>query len=294
MSDTKSSALSPVWIAGASALFIFFWASGFVAAKYGLPYAEPFTFLTLRFLLVLVIMVPVTLYWHAEWPAGPALVGHVIVVGLMVQTAYLIGVFYAIYLGISTGVIALIVGLQPLITGVLSAPVLGEKVTLRQWVGLMLGFIGLALVVADKVDLSTGQAWGTALGLLALAGITIGTLYQKRFCAQVDIRAAVVIQNMVSVVVIGGLAVAMETMQIDWTGEFVFAVLWSAIALSVIALPLYYMLVRRGAAAKVTSLIYLSPPTTAAMGWLMFGETMGVIALAGMTIAVIGVASANR
>jgi drug/metabolite transporter (DMT)-like permease len=294
MSDTKPEGLPPTTMAGASVLFIFFWASGFIAAKFGLPYAEPFTFLTLRFLVALAILVPLAMLWRARWPSTPRAIGHVIVAGLLVQTIYLIGVFYGVFLGISTGVIALIVGLQPLITGALAAPVLGERVTARQWGGLALGFAGLGLVVAEKVDLASGQAWGAAFGVLALAGITLGTLYQKRFCPDIDIRAAVTIQNGVSCVVIALLAVNVETMVINWTGEFVFALLWSGIGLSVIAIALYYLLVRRGAAAKVTSLIYLSPPTTAVMGWLMFDETFAPVAILGMIIAVAGVALANR
>lgn len=294
MPDTKLQPLPPTTLAAASSLFIFFWASGFIAAKFGLPYAEPFTFLTLRFLVALAILVPLAILWRADWPSGPRAVGHVIVAGLLVQTTYLIGVFYSVYLGISTGVIALIVGLQPLITGALAAPVLGEQVSVRQWSGLALGFVGLGLVVVEKVDFASGQVWGAAFGALGLAGITLGTLYQKRFCADIDIRSAVTIQNGVSCVVIAVLAVSVETMVIDWTGEFVFALLWSGIALSVIAIALYYLLVRRGAAARVTSLIYLSPPTTAVMGWLMFDETFAPIAILGMIVAVAGVAMANR
>ena len=281
-------------MAAASALFIFFWASGFIAAKFGLPYAEPFTFLTLRFLVALAILVPLAILWRADWPSSLGVIGHIIVAGLLVQTIYLIGVFYGVYLGISTGVIALIVGLQPLITGALAAPVLGERVTARQWAGLALGFVGLGLVVAEKVDLASGQAWGAAFGALALAGITLGTLYQKRFCAETDIRVAVTIQNGISLTVIAILAVSVETMVINWTGEFVFALLWSGIGLSVIAIYLYYLLVRHGAASKVTSLIYLSPPTTALMGWLMFDEIFAPMAMLGMLIAVAGVALANR
>jgi drug/metabolite transporter (DMT)-like permease len=294
MTETKSRGLSPGWKAAVSALFIFFWASGFIAAKFGLPYAEPFTFLTLRFLVALLILIPLGLLWRVKWPNSPRTIGHVVVAGLMVQTAYLIGVFYGVYLGISTGVIALIVGLQPLITGSLAAPVLGEHVSRKQWLGLALGFVGLGLVVAEKVDFSSGQAWGAAFGGLALIGITLGTLYQKRFCGEVDIRASVTIQNGVSCMVIAPLAFAFESMQIQWTGEFYFALLWSAIGLSVIAIALYYLLVKRGAAAEVSSLIYLSPPTTALMGWMMFNETFAAVALAGMAIAVAGVALANR
>ncbi len=294
MTDAKPAGLSPAWTAAASALFIFFWASGFVSAKYGFPYAEPFTFLSLRFLVAMAVLWPLTVLWRARWPRSPSAFAHVVAAGLMVQTVYLIGVFYGIYLGISTGVIALIVGLQPLATGALAAPVLGEQVTLRQWAGLALGFAGLGLVVADKVNFAQGQSWGVVFGLFGLAGITVGTLYQKRFCADADIRTAVVIQNAASFTVIAPLAFLFETRRVDWTGEFLFALMWSSIGLSVIAIALFYLLVRRGAAARVTSLIYLSPPTTALMGWLMFGETFGLVALGGMAVAVAGVALANR
>lgn len=294
MIQEKSQTLSPGLMVVLSALFVFFWASGFVAAKYGLPYAEPFTFLTLRFVLALVIMVPLTIIWKVEWPKSPRSLLHIMVAGLLVQTAYLIGVFYGIYLGLSTGVMALIVGLQPLVTGSLAAPMLGEKVTARQWLGLGLGFVGLGLVVAEKVEFAGQGAWAISFAGLALVGITIGTVYQKRFCADIDARAAVTVQNAVSLVVIGMLAAGFETMYVDWTGEFIFALTWSGIGLSVIALALYFFLVQRGAAAQVTSLIYLSPPTTAIMGWLMFGETFALLAMAGMAIAVAGVALVNR
>ena len=286
--------LSPAITAIAGMLFVFFWASGFVSAKFGFPYAEPFTFLTLRFLLALAILVPMCLIWRAPWPGSLRLVGHVAIAGFMVQTVYLIGVFYGIWLGVSTGVVALIVGLQPLLTGALAGFVLGETVSRRQWLGLALGFAGLALVVIENVDFSGSEGWGAALCAMALIGITAGTLYQKRFCASVDIRWAVSIQNGVSCLVIAPLALTVETMRIDWTGEFVFALTWSAIGLSVIASALYYLLVRHGAAAKVTSLIYLSPPTTAVMGWLLFSETFSSTALIGFGVAVIGVALANR
>jgi drug/metabolite transporter (DMT)-like permease len=294
MSDPDLKPLSPGMTAAASALFILFWASGFISAKYGFPYAEPFTFLSLRFAIALAVLLPMVWIWRARWPATPALFGHVVVAGFLVQTVYLIGVFYGIWYGISTGVIALLVGVQPLITGALAGPILGEKVTPRQWAGLALGFTGLSMVVMEKIDFSGSGAIGVAFGAFALAGITIGTLYQKRFCAEVDIRTAVTIQNGTSLVVIGALAVLFETGKIDWTGEFLFALIWSAIGLSVIAIALYFLLVRQGNAAKVTSLLYLSPPTTAIMGWFIFDETFPPLALAGLVIAVLGVALANR
>lgn len=294
MNGTDRGGLSRVQVAGAGALFTFFWASGFVGAKYGLPYAEPFTFLALRFLVAMAVLLPVSWLWRARWPRTPAEFAHVVVAGLLVQSTYLVGVYYGIWLGVSTGVIALIVGIQPLLTGTLSAPLLGERLAPRQWAGLGLGFAGLALVVAEKVNFGSGAGLGAMFGILGLLGITLGTLYQKRFCVGMDIRTAVTIQNVTSGLVMLALAMTFETMHVRWTGEFVFALLWLAVGLSVIAIALYYALVRRGAAARVTSLIYLSPPTTALMGWLMFGETFSPAALAGMAVSVAGVALANR
>ena len=293
MNTAESGGLSRVQVAAAGALFTFFWASGFVSAKYGLPYSEPFTFLALRFAIAVALLLPIAFLWRARWPRTPAEWGHIAVSGFLIQTVYLIGVFQGVRFGISTGVIALIVGLQPLLTGAL-AGIVGEKVTGRQWVGLALGFAGLALVVAEKVDFAAGAGIGAAFGAFGLVGITLGTLYQKRFCAAMDIRSSVAIQNGVSLLVIGALAFLVETRVVQWTGDFIFALSWSAVGLSVIAIALYYVLVRRGAAAKVTSLIYLSPPTTAVMGWAVFGETFSIPALIGMGVAVTGVALANR
>ncbi len=294
MEEPNKQSLSPGWIFVASALFIFFWASGFVAAKYGLPYTEPFTFLTLRFLVALIILIPLAFVWRVRWPNTVMSLLHVVIAGLLVQTTYLTGVFYGIYLGLSTGVMALIVGIQPLITGSLASAVLGERINVKQWVGLGLGFVGLGMVVSEKVALSGQGIWAILFALLALIGITIGTVYQKQFCSGIDVRAAVTIQNVASFLIICTLAIFFERIEIQWTAEFIFALTWSGIGLSVIALALYFFLVQRGAAAKVTSLIYLSPPTTAVMGWSLFGETFAALAMIGMAVAVAGVALVNR
>ncbi len=294
MEDARAAPLNPAWVVGAGALFIFFWASGFVAAKYGLPYAEPFTFLAIRFVIGSAALMAICLVWKAEWPRTLPDLARIAAAGLMVQSFYLVGVYYGIYLGVSTGVIALVVGVQPLLTGALAGSFLGERVSARQWAGLALGFIGLGMVVAERVSVAAAPVAGFAFAALGLVSITVGTLYQKKHCAGFDIRSMVAIQNIVSCAVLFALAASFETMIVDWTGEFLFALLWSAFGLSVIAIAIYYWLVRRGAAAKVTSLIYLSPPTTALMGWAAFGETMSWVALAGMAVAVAGVALATR
>lgn len=280
--------------AAIGSLFIFFWASGFVAAKYGLPYAEPFTLMAARFVVASAIMVPACFLLKAEWPKSSVAVLHILIAGFGIQAVYLSGVYYGISLGVSTGVTALVVGLQPLLTGVLAGFVLNEKVTRQNWIGLFLGFVGLALIVWDRVASPTDTLWGIGALILGLFGITLGTLYQKKFCGTFDIRTGVALQTVLSCILMIAIAASFETMHIDWTADFVFAVLWSAIGLSVIASCLYYWLIQRGAAARVTSLIYLSPPTTAVMGWAMFGEILSWIAIGGMAVAMVGVAMAVR
>ena len=288
MASHPDAPLSRTGFVSIAALFLFFWSSGFVAAKYGFPYAEPFTFLAIRFGIASAALLAICLAWGAPWPRTPLEILHVVIAGVSVQSLYLVGVYYGIYLGVSTGVIALIVGLQPLLTGALAGPLLGEAVGRRQWLGLVLGFVGLALVVWERAT-GGGAVWGFAFGALGLITITLGTLYQKRYCGDVDLRTSVTIQNIASLALMTVLALSFETARVQWTGEFLFALLWSAFGLSVIAITLYYYLVRRGAAARVTSMIYLSPPTTAVMGYLVFGETLGVMAVIGMAVAVGGV-----
>ena len=276
--------------ASLAAVFVLFWSTGFVAAKFGFPYAGPFTFLGTRFVIASVLLLALCFALRAKWPRRLRDYGHIAVTGLLVQSIYLIGVYYGIFLGVSIGVMALIVGLQPLITGALVGPFLRESVSRHQWVGLALGFGGLSLVVAEKIALGEAVWFGYVLGLIGLVTITAGTLYQKKFCADFDLRTTVAIQNGVSCVLMLALASMFETMEVSWTGEYLFALLWSAVVLSVITIMVFYYLVARGAATKVTSLIYLSPPTTAVMGWLVFDETLAVLAIVGMVVAVVGVA----
>lgn len=280
--------------ASLAVVFVLFWATGFVVAKFGSPYAEPLTFLGTRFVIASVLLLALCLALRTSWPRRLRDYGHIAVAGLLVQCLYLIGVYCGIYLGVSIGVMALIVGLQPLITGALVGPFLSEPVSRLQWLGLALGFGGLSLVVAERVVLGEAVWFGYVLGLIGLVAITAGTLYQKKFCAAFDLRTTVAIQNTVSCVMILALAAMFETMEVSWTGEYLFALVWSAVVLSVISMMVFYALVTRGGAARGTSLIYLSPPTTAAMGWLFFGEALAVLAMAGMMIAVVGVAMVTR
>ena len=284
----------PDWVRLMPAVFVLLWSTGFIGAKYGLPYAEPMTFLLVRLGLVAVVLGVVALVTGAPWPKTWAEAGRIAFAGLLVHGVYLTGVFCAIAKGMPAGVTALGVGLQPLLTAALSGPLLGERVSGRQWGGLLLGLVGVTLVVSEKIRFDSGSGTGMVLAIAALLGITFGTLYQKRHGTAMDLRSGAAIQYAVTAAVLAVLAPMFETMHIQWTGEFVFALLWLSFVLSVGAIFLLFALIRRGAAARVASLFYLVPPVTALVAWAMFDERLGVLALFGMALTVAAVALVNR
>lgn len=271
------------------ALFVFLWSSGFIGAKYGLPYCGPLTYLALRYGCVVLLMLPVCWFARAAWPASPREAGHVLVAGALIQAGYLGGVFVAISLGMPAGVAALIVGLQPILTAFLSEHMVDERATRRQWIGLALGFIGVMTVVWDKMTLGA-VTWGGALSAtVGLLSITLGTLYQKRYCAHVDMRTNSALQFTSALVVTAPLAFMFESFNVQWTLPFALALGWMVFGLSLGAVFLLFSLIRRGAATAVVSLIYLCPPVTAILAWLAFGEAYTLWAALGMGITVAGV-----
>ncbi len=280
------------WLAPVPLFFVFLWSTGFIAAKYGLPYAPPLSFLVVRCLGAVLVLLPLVLAGGAPWPRGRIL--HVAVAGLLLQAGYLGGVWSAIKIGMPAGLSALIVGLQPILTA-FAAPWIGERVTPRQWLGLLLGLGGVALVVAARIRLNGLAPAAIGFCVLALLSITSGTLYQKRFCPQFDLRTGTLIQFTASALLMLPFAVALEGFgptlsNMQWTPQFIGALLWSILALSIGAVFLLFRLISRNDATKVTSLLYLTPPTTAVMAWLMFGEALSPLGLAGMAVAVTGVA----
>ncbi len=274
-------------------LFVFLWSTGFLGAKYGLPHAEPLAFLLVRYLLVIGLMTSIALTMRAPWPQDGRQWLHIGVSGLLVHGLYLGGVFTAIKAGLPAGVVALIVGVQPLLTATVAGRLLGETVLARQWLGLGLGFIGVALVVANKFGMDFGRdaLWPA---LLALLGITAGTLYQKKFAPHFDWRSGSVAQFLPTAIITGVIVFATDGYRIDWTGEFFFALGWLVLVLSIGAISLLNWLIRHGSAVNVASLFYLTPPTTALLAWLIFGETLAGLALAGMALAVWGVYLSRR
>jgi drug/metabolite transporter (DMT)-like permease len=269
-------------------VFVLIWSTGFIGARYGMPHAEPATFLALRFAGVLVVMVPVVLWLRVPFP-GRVKVRHLAVAGLLIQGGYLLGVFEAVHRGMPAGVASLIVGLQPILTAVLGGLV-GERVTRLQRLGLALGLSGVLLVVAERLTASGLTMTSVAADLGALVAITLGTLYQKRFVPAFDLRTGSVIQFAAGLLLVAPVTLLAESREIEWAPELIGALAWSIVALSIGATSLLFLLIRRGAATRVASLMYLTPAATAVMARILFGERLTVIMVLGIGLTALGVA----
>ncbi len=275
--------------------FVALWGTGFIGAKFGLPYAGPFDFLALRFVIVSALMLAIAFAFRAPWPAFGRDWIHIAIAGLLLHALYLGGVFAGIDAGVPAGITALIVGTQPVLTAFAVGPILGERVRPLQWLGFAFGFLGLVLVLWERLSLPGGESLEIlALPLIALLAITAGTIYQKRFCPRLDLRSGTAIQYTVTAFALLPLALWIDHEPMQWTAEFVFALTWMTLVLSLGAVTLLYLLIRRGAASRVASLFYLVPPTVSLYAWLAFGETLGPPALAGMIVIAAGVALVNR
>ncbi|MWJ29275.1 EamA family transporter [Halomonas sp. ZH2S] len=281
-------------LAAMPVVFVLLWSTGFIGAKFGLPYAEPFTFLFVRFVLTLALLLPLVLLMRISWPRDAKLWAHIGVSGLLVHGTYLGGVFYGIYLGMPAGLASLLVGLQPLLTAACAGPLLNERLTTRQWLGLGLGLLGITLVLGSKLELGESLFQGFGMGALfsvlaALAGISLGTLYQKRFCTTMPLLSGAVIQYVAAGLLLGLGALLFETRQIDWTPTFILTLGWLVLILSIAAILLLMALIKRGEASRVASLFYLVPPVTALQAWWLFDERLPLLGLGGMAVAIIGV-----
>ena len=291
---SRSSTLQPALLTLTPGLFVVLWSTGFIGMKIGAPFAEPFTFMGFRMLLVTSILLIIIAVTRAPWPRSAAAVGHIAVAGLLVHATYLCGVLFAIQMQLPLGFVALIAGLQPILTAVFANIFLHEKLNARQWLGMALGLIGVVMVVLSKYSLGTFNFAALGAAAIALFGITFGTLYQKRFCANMDLRTGGVIQYTATGLLLWALAFATETRSVQWTGQFVFALFWLAIVLSIGAIGLLYLLIRRGAASKVASLFFLTPSVTAVMAFVLFGEALRWPAIAGLLVTAAGVALVMR
>jgi drug/metabolite transporter (DMT)-like permease len=274
------------------AVFVLIWSTGFIVARFGMPHAPPMKFLALRYALSVACFAVWALAARAAWPSGQAQAKHLAVTGVLMHAGYLGGVWAAVKLGMGAGLVALLVGLQPVLTAIWVSS-RGGQVSARQWGGLALGFAGLALVVWQKLGLGEIGTVNLLLAAGALFSITAGTLYQKRFVAPCDVRTASLVQLSAAFAVTLPLAL-LEPEAMRWNGELAGAMAWSVLALTLGGSSLLYLLIQRGAATAVTSLLYLVPPCTAAMAWLLFDEPITVLTIAGMALTAVGVALVVR
>ena len=294
ISPAERSRSGIVLLSLAPALFVVLWSTGFIGAKLGLPYAEPATFLGMRFALVSFILGVVALIWKAPWPGEWTQVVHIMVVGLLVHGVYLGGVFAGIALGVTAGDSALIVGMRPILTAIFIGPILAERVEARQWAGFVLGTLGVALVSLRYVGAFDSSFEGVLLCVVAVIGMSLGTLYQKRFCSDMNLLTGSFLQFLAAAVMMGALAFAIETRIVVWSGEFIFALVWLVVVLSLGAMTVLWLLIRAQAATQVASLFFLVPPVTALVAWPLFGETLNLKSVVGMLLVVGGVLLVKR
>lgn len=274
-------------------IFVFLWSTGFIIAKLAMPYVEPATFLFWRYVGILLAMGLLSFVWRpSSWPNQSQL-GHLLIAGLLLQFGYLMGVWSAVRLGMTAGLVALIVGLQPIITAWFAAWI-SEYVSPRQWFGLLLGIAGVGLVVAEKMNFVPIPLASYVLAILALLSITFGTLYQKKYCPIFDLRSGSLIQFSIALLLSFLCMILFEEGTMVWNTPVLVAMLWAIFPISIGSVSLLFLLIRQGAATKVTSLLYLTPPTTAIMAWLLFDEPLTWMMAAGIVLTMGAVVLVNQ
>lgn len=282
--------ISQRWVPLIPLVFVLLWSTGFIAAKFALPYIEPFTLLLVRMLITMVLLFLLIQIMRTPWPS-PRNALHQMVVGSLIHAAYLGGVFAAIKLQMPAGVAALIVGLQPILTALLAWLLLSNHLRISQWLGLLLGLAGVSLVIIESGNISDASISTPAIFaiLIALFGISIGTLYQKRYGQGSPLLTGSFFQYLATALWMSLLSFGLETREIHWSLPLLGALAWLVIVLSIAAILLLMVIIREGEAARVASYFYLVPPVTALQGWLFFDEQLSVLALLGVTAAVIAV-----
>ena len=277
-------------------IFVWIWSTGFLAAKFGLPYAEPFTLLLYRFIFTLLFLLIVIRFKKSPWPKSKIAFLHLMVVGALIHGVYLGGVFQAIKWGMPAGLSAMIIGLQPLSMALMAGILLKERVSKRQWLGLIIGLLGLYLVLFERLDLTSELAfdgfpfWAVFAVIASLFGISVGAVYQKRFCSDMDLISGTWIQYFSALMLCTCIVLLFETGEVSWTGPFILTLAWQVLALSVGAILLLMTMIKQGAAASVGSYFYLVAPLVAIQAWFLFEETISFISIAGVVLISFGVA----
>ncbi len=269
-------------------VFVLLWSTGFIGARLVVGEADPLAVLTVRFALACACALLIVLVTRSRF-MGWRMAGHVAVVGLLLHGVYLGGVFWSVADGMPTGVSALIVGLQPVVTACLVGALLGERVARLQWIGFGAGLVGIALVLWERLTIGGIGLPAVALSFVALAGITAGTMYQRRFCTGMPIWPAAVVQYAAATTLVGIGSLAIEDSHIAWTPKVIGGLAWMVLVLSIGAVSLLMLVIRRSSAAQTASLLYLTPPLAALEAYLVFGEELHVLAIAGLAVAALGV-----
>lgn len=272
---------------------MFFWSTGYVGARFGLPFADPLTFTSIRFAIVALLLGLIACARKTRLPTSPRAWGHLAVSGILIHACFIGGVFSAINIGVDISIAALIAGSQPLLTAIFVVLFFGETLNRLQWLGFVVGFAGLAMVVVKSVEIDALTATGIAACLLGLFGITIGAIYQKRYVVGTDLLTGSAIQFAFALVPCVLWALMFETGTIDWNLTVGLALAWLCLVLSIGAISILLFLIREGAASRVSSLFYLVPPVTALQGYWFFGESLAMIQVVGISVAALGVALIN-
>jgi len=279
---------------GLPLLFIVMWSSGYVAGKAALPFVGPYTMIFLRFASAALVLLMVAVATRAPWPKAWKDVGHIAVVGLLIQAMQFSGLYTGINFGVSAGVSALIVGTMPIFVALGASVFLSERIKPHQWIGLLIGLAGVVLVVSEKFSFGEATVGGYIAILFALFGITLGTLYQKKFCTSMDLRTGGFIQLSVAATFAFVAAHTLEDLYFQVTPTFLFATSWMSLVNSIGAISVLYVMIRRGEASKVASLFYLIPGMTALMAFVILGETLQPLAMIGFAVTACGVYLNNR
>jgi drug/metabolite transporter (DMT)-like permease len=283
----------PYWLAFAPIVFLLLWSGGFSVAKLGLRHAEPLSFLALRYGIVLAILLPLYLLIRPPLPKRPWEWAHLVIVGFLIQAVYFGLSYVAFGLGVSAGAVAIIVCLQPILTGLAAPGIAGETVSRRRWLGLILGLAGASAVILSRSQIRAESPLGIAATILALLGITAGTLWEKRFGSNHHPIVSNGVQYMAGLLGVLPIALSLEGFNFDWNGEFIAALAYLVIGNSLIAMTLLLAMIRAGEVSRVSSLFYLVAPVSACIAWPVLGEVMAPLAWGGFALAAVGVALAR-
>ncbi|AMJ59485.1 DMT family transporter [Bosea sp. PAMC 26642] len=290
---------SPLFLRAVPLIFTFLWSSGWVVAGYSALYADPLTFLVVRYGCAAVLIAALAIVIGAPWPKGRRALLDCVVTGLLLHAAYLGGVWWAVRHGLPAGISGLIAGLQPILTALLAPLLVGELISRIRWLGILCGFVGIALVLEPKIaGVEPAALWAVLIPVVINVGgmfaVTLGSFYQKARIVTGDLRTVTAVQYIVAFLVTLPFAWALEPMRIEWNLTMVLVLAWSVLALSLGGIGLYLMMIRRGAVSRVSTFLYLVPALVAVEAWILFGEALTAIQIAGMAVTILGVVLASR